>query len=165
MAIVYSDLQTTINGPAFGQPLATRVKANKLGGRMRIFEATYTAPATGMPAVGDKIVFGKLPTKARLIGHLSQLNFSAGTAASTLAIGDNVSAARHLAATAITAAGTAVPNAQSANGASFETTDDSNSVGNAFGSATDDSTLIGVIAGAGLAAGQVITLRVVYVTD
>lgn len=165
MALVYSDLQTTVNGPAYGQPLATRVKANKFGGRMRIFEATYTAPATGMPTIGDKIVWGKLPLKARVIGHLSQLNWSTGAASSTLNLGDNVTAARHLAATAITTAGTATPQAQSASGASFETSDDSNNFSNSFGSATDDSTLVSTIAGAALAASQVLTLRVVYVTD
>lgn len=165
MALVYSDLQTAVNGPAFGQPLTNRVKANKFNGRLRVFQSTYTAPATGMPAIADKIVWGKLPVKARVIGHLGRMEWSAGAASSTLNLGDNVSAARHLAATAVTTAGSAVPTAASANGASFETSDDSNSVGNNFASATDDCTLISTVAGAALGASQVITLTVPYVTD
>lgn len=136
----------------------TKVKANVQHGRLRIFEATYTAPATGMPAIGDTITWGKLPKGARVLGHLGQLNWSAGTAASTLNLGDAASAARHLAATAITAAGVAVPQAQSALGATFETSD-------ASSAATNNCTLVSTIAGAGLAAGQVITLRVPYVLD
>jgi hypothetical protein len=109
MATVYSTEQTTLNGPAFGNGPATRVKANKQGGRIRFFEAQYTVPASP-PAIADKIVWGKLPVKARVIGHLSQLNWGTGNASSsTLNLGDNVSAARHLAATAVTTAGTATP--------------------------------------------------------
>jgi hypothetical protein len=163
MALVYSDLQTTVNGPAFGNGPATRIKANKLHGRIRIFEATYTV--VGTVAVADKIIWGKLPVKARVLGHLAQLNWAAGAASSTLNLGDNVSAARHLAATAVTSAGVATPQAQSANGASFETSDDSNSVANSFGSSTDDCTLISTVAGATLQVGQVITLRMPYVLD
>ena len=112
MALVYADIQTITNGPAFGQPLQTRVKANRQGGRIRHFEATYVAPASGTaPAIGDKIVFGKLPAKARILGHASKLYWTTGTAACTLALGDNVVAARHLAATAVTTAGSALPEA------------------------------------------------------
>jgi hypothetical protein len=153
-----------LNGPMYGTPPATRVKANKQGGRIRIFEAQYVVPAVP-PGIGDKIVWGKLPVRSRVIGHLGQLNFGAGNAASTLNLGDNVSAARHLAATAVNAAGVAVPQAQSANGASFETSDDTANVGNTFVSATDDCTLISTVAGAALLAGQVITLRMPYVCD
>lgn len=163
MATVYSTEQTTLNGPMYGQPPVTRVKANKQGGRIRIFEATYTV--VGTVAVADKIVWGKLPVRARVLGHLAQLNWATGAASSTLNLGDNVSAARHLAATAITTAGTATPQAQSASGASFETSDDTANVGNSFVSATDDCTLISVVAGATLQVGQVITLRVPYVCD
>jgi hypothetical protein len=165
MAFVYSDLQTVVNGPAFGQPLSNRVKANKFAGRIRVFRATYTAPAAGMPGIGDKIVWGKLPVKARPLGYLGRLEFAVGTASCTINLGDNVSAARHLAATSIAAAGSAIPTAASANGADFETSDDSNSLGNNFGSATDDCTLISTVAGAQVAANQVITLTMPYVTD
>ena len=164
-ATFYSTEQTTINGPASGNAPATRIKANKQGGRLRIFEATYTVPASSGPAVADKIVWGKLPVRARIIGHLCSLSFAAGAASSTLNLGDNGSATRHLAATAVNAAGTAVPNAQSASGASFETSDDTANQSNSFVSSTDDCTLISTVAGASLGAGQVITLRMAYVCD
>lgn len=164
MATFYSTEQTTINGPQYGNGPATRVKANKMGGRIRLFEATYTVPAAGL-AIADKIVWGKLPVRARVLGHMGYVSFSAGTVASTLNLGDNASAARHMAATAINAAGTAVPSAQSASGASFETSDDSANAGNGFVSATDDCTLISTVAGAGMPAGQVVTVRIPYVCD
>jgi len=163
-ATVYSTEQTILNGPAFGNAPATRIKANKQGGRIRLFEATYTVPAGGLP-VADKIVWGKLPVRSRVLGYLGQLRWSAGAAASTLNLGDNVSAARHLAATAVTNAGSAVPSVAGTDGASFETSDDTAGPGNAFVSATDDCTLISTVAGAALQAGQVITLRVPYVCD
>lgn len=164
MATFYSTEQTTINGPQFGNAPATRVKANRQGGRIRLFEASYTVPVGGL-AIGDKIVWGKLPVRARVIGNLGLVSFSAGTASSTLNLGDNASAARHLAATAINAAGSAVPSVQSASGASFETSDDSANAGNSFVSATDDCALISTVAGAGMPAGQVVTVRMPYVCD
>lgn len=104
-----SDVQGIVNGPAYGQPLLTRVPANKLNGRIRIAEFTFTAPNAGAaPAIADQIIWGKLPTKARILGHLTKMYWTAGTAACTLNLGDNIVAARHLAATAITAAGSAV---------------------------------------------------------
>lgn len=136
-----------------------KVKVNKQHGRVRFFESTYTAPATGMPAIADTITWGSLPVGARVIGHLSQLRWGTGTASSTLNVGDAASAARHLAATAITTAGSAVPEAASAAGvASFETTDNSDL-------ATNNCKLISTIAGAGLAANQALTLRMAYVMD
>ena len=112
-----------------------------------------------MPAIADTITWGPLPVGAKVIGHLSQLRWGTGTASSTLNLGDAASAARHLAATAITTAGSAVPEAASAAGvAGFEVTDGSTA-------ATNNSTLISTIAGAGLAANQAITLRVAYVMD
>lgn len=230
MTIYYSDVQNVVNGPAFGQQLATRIKANRFGGRLRFFEAMYVVPAATL-AIGDKIVWGKLPQKAKIVGHLSKMVFTAGTASSTLNLGDNIVAARHLAATSVASAGSAVPNAaeqvntstadtvagqnvitakssfgaytagnliagtgipsnttvtgisgasitlsnaatatgsavaMTLTGGAYETQDDSNSVGNAFGSSTDDCTLISTVAGAVLAAGQVITLKIAYVQD
>ena len=58
-----------------------------------------------------------------------------------------------------------MPEAQSASGAQFETSNDTNSLANSFGSTTDNATLISTVAGAVLAAGQVITLKVAFVTD
>ena len=237
MTLFYSDAQSVINGPAYGQPLQLKVKSNRLGGRIRYAEFNYVAPQSGTPQVGDKIVFGKLPVKARIVGHLSQLKFTAGTASSTLAIGDNGTPARHLAATSIASAGTAVVDASSlastatantttgsnqltaiaglgafqigdllsgtgiptgtmvtaiqqatlqansvvvmsaaatatntgvtvtSTGSSYETVEDSNTVANAFASATDDVTMIGTVAGAAVAAGQVIQLKIAYTQD
>lgn len=164
MANFFSTELTTINGPASGLAPATRVKANKQGGRIRIFEATFTVPASP-PIVADKIIWGKLPVKSRVLGHLCSLSFSAGAASQTLNLGDNASAARHLAATSVTAAGLATPQAQSASGASFETSDDTANQANSFVSATDDCTLISTVAGATLTAGQVLTLRMAYAQD
>ncbi len=165
MALVYSDLQTTVNGPASGMPPATRIKANKLNGRIRFFEATYTAPASSPPAIGDKIIWGKLPQKARIIGHLSKLYWGNGAASCTLNLGDNVLGSRHMPGTSVTTAGSAVLEAQAANGAVFETSDDTNSVANGFLSTTDDCTLVSTVFSAAIAVNQVFTLKVAYVTD
>lgn len=234
MATYYADLQTVVNGPAYGQPLATRVKANKANGRIRYLEGFFVVPA-GTLAIADKIVWGKLPLKARLVNHLCKMIFSAGTAGSTLNLGDNIVPARHMVATSVASAGSAVPaaseqaNTGTANttngsnvitvasspgafqvnaliagtgipanttitgvsatqigasitlsqaatatgsgvtmtvtGGGYETTDDTNTVANGFASTTDDCTLSSVVAGAVLAAGQVITLKVAYVQD
>lgn len=234
MTIYYSDAQSVVNGPASGQPLLNRMKARRWGGRLRLLEAVFVVPAATLQ-IADKIIWGKLPVKSSLVGHLSKLTFTAGTASSTVNLGDNIAAARYLAATSVASAGSAVPtaaeqantctattvagsnvvsvtaglgacqvgalasgtgipsnttitgislagtnnitvtlsNAATASGSitmtctggQFETTEDSNTVGNAFGSATDDCTLVSVVAGAVLAAGQVLTLKAVYIQD
>jgi hypothetical protein len=135
-----------------------RNKVNKQHGRLRIFESTYTVPASGGPAIGDTITWGTLPVGARVLGHLSRLQWSTGAASSTLNVGDAASAARHLAATAITTAGSATPEAATDLGDTFETSDGS-------GAATDNCTLISTVAGADLAAAQKLVLRVIYVCD
>jgi hypothetical protein len=163
MPNAFSTELTIVNGPSFGNAPATRVKANRLNGRIRIFLASVTVPAGTL--VGEKIFWGKLPVGARPLGYLGRLEWSAGAASSTLNLGDNVTPARHLAATAITTAGSAVPSAASAAGAQFETTEDSNSVANAFNSTTDNCTLVSTVAGATLQTGQVITLTMPYVQD
>lgn len=110
MTLFYADVPTIVNGPAYGQPLVTRLKANKLNGRIRLFESFYYAPASGVaPAIADKIIWGKLPLRSRIINTLSVLRFSTGTAACTLNLGDNIVPARYLAATAVTTAGSVVP--------------------------------------------------------
>ena len=164
MAQFFSTELTTILGPTSGNNPATRIKANKQGGRIRIFEASYTVPAGGI-AIGDKIYWGQLPLGARPLGYLGRLRWSAGAASSTLNLGDNVSAARHLAATAVTTAGSATPDAAEVGGASFEVTDVSGTKENLYVSATDNGALISTVAGAALQAAQVITLRMPYVTD
>lgn len=152
-----ANFQADIAAAAAATP-PTRVKSNKYHGSIRWFESTYTAPASGTPQIADTIEFGSLPVGARVIGPLSSLNYSAGTASCTLAIGDAATANRHLTATSITSAGnTALANPGSG-AASFET-----SVSAA--GATNNCTLLGTVAGAAVAANQVITLRVAYVVD
>lgn len=153
MTTFYSDIRAnTLSVPP------VRVKANKLGGRLRFIEATYTAPATGTPQIGDVIQFARLSTGARIVPHLSRLDFSAGTASSTLAIGDAVTSNRYLAATSIASAGNAALTTPSNAAASYETTDVSLT-------STDDGHIIGTVAGAAVAANQVITLRLAYTLD
>ncbi|MDQ3139987.1 MAG: hypothetical protein M3Q15_04615 [Pseudomonadota bacterium] len=138
--------------------IPTRLRTQSFFGRIRIFEATYTVPATGGPIVGETISWGQLPVGARTLGNMGKLYFSTGAAASTLNLGDAVSAARHLAATAVTTAGNAVPEAANAAGAQFSTSDSSTAV-------TNNCDLISTVAGAALVAGQVITLRFPFVND
>jgi hypothetical protein len=83
-------------------------------GRIRLFESLYQAPASGTtPAIADRIIWGQLPLGAVLLGHLGRVDFNAGTASCTINLGDNVTAAKHLAATVISATGSAVPSAAS----------------------------------------------------
>lgn len=141
----------------------SRVEVNKLHGRIRYMEALFTVPVSGV-AIADTITWGPIPRGARILGHLSELSWSTGAASSTLNLGDAASAARHLAATAVTTAGQAVPRAASALGlASFETTDDSLASG--LPSATNNTVLRSTVAGAALVAGQTIYLRMAYVLD
>ena len=128
MANCLADIQTLLDGPAYGQPLANRMKANRVGGRVRLWESVFRAPSSGTaPAIGDKIIWGKLPVKARILGHLSRLDFNADTASCTINLGDQFLATRHLAATAINAAGTATPSAAVfSNTATADTTSGSN---------------------------------------
>ena len=109
MANFLSDFQTQLDGPAYGQPLVNRAKVNRNAGRVRFFNSVYRAPASGTaPAIGDKIIWGKLPTKARVLPHLSLLAYNAGTASCTANLGDQFLATRYLGATAINAAGTTI---------------------------------------------------------
>lgn len=133
-------------------------KVNQFHGCVRFFESTYTVPASSGPAIGETIAWGALPLGARVLGHLSRLRWSTGATSSTLNLGDAASATRHLAATAVTTAGTATPDLAEFGGASFEVTDVSTS-------ATNNGTLISTVAGAALQVGQVISLRIAYVLD
>lgn len=129
-----------------------RVKANKQHGRIRYFESTFDAAVSGAPGIADTITWGELPVGARVIGHLSQLSFSSGTASSTATVGDAASGNRHLAATSITSAGSASLTSGASGAESFEITE-----------AT--KTLTSTIAGAAVGASQKIALRVAYVLD
>jgi hypothetical protein len=152
--------------PNFTADLATNLvavpqvknKSTKQSGRIRFFESTYTAPASGAPIIADTIEWGRLPVGARIIPHLSRFDWSTGTASCTINLGDSASAARHLAATAITTAGTVALTTPASGAASFETSDASNT-------ATDNTKLVSTVAGAAIAVNQVITLRLAYVQD
>lgn len=148
------------NSVQLGNVVATpqiRNKANQDGGRIRFKEFVFVAPASGTaPAIGDKIIWGKLPTRARVLGYLSKLTFTAGTAASTINLGDNIAAARHLAATAITAAGSAVPIvAEQANAAVGDITINSTTIANCKPAGA--YSVGSLITGAGIPAGTTIT--------
>lgn len=137
---------------AFPQQLT---KPNLQGGDVQVFISTYTVPASGGPGIGEYISWGFLPFGARLM-PTTKLYFAAGAASSTLNLGDPVTPARYLAATAVTSAGSAVAEAVFANGGLFDV------AVVAPGQATDQSELRSVVAGAALQAGQVITLVAQY---
>lgn len=157
MTAFYSGEVTQLNATP-----PTKVKVNKLQARIRYALGLYTAPATN-PQIADTIALVRIPKGARVLGHLCQLNWSAGTAAETLNLGDAVTAARHLAATAATAAGVAIPQAASASGASFETSDDTTSAGDP--TATNNCDIRSTVAGAVVAVGQVIACHLAFAQD
>lgn len=132
-----------------GVAASTRPESRDTAGKLRYMFSTITVPAG--TAIADVIQWGKLPKGSRLIGHLSKLYFAAGAASSTLNLGDATTPARYLAATSVATAGSAVPEAAAASGAGFVN--------------TGDTMLQSVVAGAGLQAGQVITLHAAYVQD
>lgn len=134
------------------------VKGNQQDGEIKTFVSTYTVPASLGPGIGEYISWGFLPLGARLMPG-AKVYFSAGAASSTINLGDPVSAARYMAATSVTAAGSAAVEAQFANGALAEV----DVV--APGLATDKSELRSTVAGAALQAGQVLTFVGQYVTN
>jgi len=134
-------------------------KANQQHGALRVFRSVYTAPASSPPQVADVIQWGYLPKGAVVLQ--GKLNYGAGTAACTINLGDPQSAARYLAATAINAAGaTAVlPVNQTNGGTDYEVATPNP------GASTDDSEIRSVVAGAAVAANQVINLTLYYVVN
>lgn len=130
----------------------TKVKVNQKHGRIRYFEATFDAAVSGAPQIADTITWGDLPVGARVLAHLSELSFSAGTASSTATVGDAASANRHLAATSIASAGSAKLTSNAGGVESYVVTE-----------AT--KTLTSTIAGAAVGSSQKIALRVAYVLD
>lgn len=142
-----------------------RIKVNLNNGRIRYACGLWAANAVA-PQIADILYFVRLPVGARILGWLSQLSFNAGTAASTMNLGDNASAARHLAATAINAAGVAVPQAVtgSLGVTAYETTDGTKD-GTGVPSATNDTDIRGTVAGAVVAVTQNLALHMAYVQD
>lgn len=152
----FADIQAGINGPSFGQPYVNRARANKLGGRIRFAEFLFKAPTSGAaPAIADRIIWGKLPTNSKFIGNLSLLQWSTGTASCTLNLGDSIVPARHLAATAITTAGSASPLASNfSNVGVGDITIDSNVIANVRSPGSFQPGFL--IAGTGIPTGAVI---------
>ena len=132
----------------------TLVKPNLQGADLQTFISTYTVPAGGQ-AIADVISWGYLPLGARLMPGTA-LYCAAGTAASTLTLGDAVAPARYMAAASVATAGKLPAEAQFTNGGLAEVTVVKP------GDATDSSELRSVVAGATLQAGQVLTLVAVY---
>lgn len=130
------------------------VKPNVQGADVQVLVSTYTVPVGGLP-IADKISWGQLPLGARLMPD-TKVYCSVGAASSTLNLGDPVVPARYMAATSVATAGSAVAEAQFANGALFEVAVAQK------GLATDQSELLSTVAGAALLAGQVITLVAQY---
>lgn len=152
MANFYADVASA------AQPGGTgKVAANKMVGRIRYMESTYTVPVGGI-AIADTIDWAYVVPGTKILTHLSRIDFAAGAASSTLNLGDTVSPARYLAATSVASAGTA-PLLIPANGAPmFVTTDNTKG-------ATDNCAIRSTVAGAALLAGQVITVRIAFVND
>lgn len=94
MATLYGIERTIQNSPAYGANPATRIKANRAGGRIRYAEFVYNQGATASANATDKVVMGTLPKGARVIGHMSKLYWTAGTASCTMSVGDSIQAAR-----------------------------------------------------------------------
>lgn len=137
----------------------TQLKVNRYHGRVRFIEMAATVPASNGPGIGEDIVFGSVPRGARIIPHLSRLDFSAGAASSTLAIGDPSNTSRYLAATAVNAAGNATLTTPANAAALYETVNDTE------GATANDCLIRGRVAGAALGAGQVFALRLAYTMD
>lgn len=132
----------------------TLVKPNLQGADIQTFISTYTVPVGGQPAA-DIISWGYLPFGARLMPGTA-IYCAAGTASSTLNLGDAVTPARYMAASSVATAAKLPAEAQFTNGALAEVTITKP------GDAADTSELRSVVAGATLLAGQVITLVAFY---
>ena len=125
--------------------------AANLGARIRMIRATYTQGASA-GAIGDLVYFGKLPQGATpVLG--GKAYFSAGVASSTLQIGVTGNTACFCAATSVTSAGSVALEAFAASGAVLKNT------------GSTDLDIYGTVAGAGLAAAQVITVWIPYVMN
>ena len=144
MATFTASAASFASGAANAKPNAVATQ-----GKIRYMVSTITVAAGS--AIADVIQWGTVPNGSRVLGNLSKLYFAAGAASSTLNLGDSTTPARYLAATSVTSAGSAVPEAASASGAVFVN--------------TADTVIQSVVAGAGLQTGQVITLHLAYVID
>lgn len=128
-----------------------RPESSSSEGKVRYFMSSITVPVGGI-AIADVIRWIDLPAGARLLGYQTILGCAAGTASSTLNVGDSGSAARYLAASSVASAAEFTCKAAETNGATGYVP-------------TTKTTIQSVVAGAALLAGQVITLKGCYVQD
>jgi len=145
---------------------AALIHANVVGAKIRWFEARAVVPTAGGPGVGERIVWGRiLPPRAKLIPHLTRLQWTAGAASSTVTVGDEVTTNRYLAATSVTTAGGS-PMTDPAGAPLLPevTQGDEGQLGNP-NNPLSDRVLVSVVGGAALAAGQALVLRGAYVVD
>ncbi|MFO0255381.1 MAG: hypothetical protein ACK52V_14810 [Betaproteobacteria bacterium] len=138
----------------------TLVAGTQAGGEMFPLFSTLTNPAAGGVVVGENISWGTLPLGARVL--MGYLTCSAGTASSTLNLGDRATPARYLAATSVASATNIAinPPVSNANGAAGFVTNVS-----APGLATDTCEILSVCAGANIAANQTLTLFLLCATN
>jgi len=144
-ANVYSDLYNSLY--AYTAPI--KVQGEQLGGRIRIFRSTYLQGAVA-GSIGDIVMFGKLPIGAVPLPW-GNMFFGTGASSSTLKLGLTGNDACFLAATSITTAGSAGLPVFAASGAVLKL--------------TAETDVIGTVAGAGIAAGQKITVWIPYVIN
>jgi len=144
-----SNFNATIQAGAVTGP---KVESNVGNGKLRVFTSQYTVIDGEEPQVGDTITWGTIPSGSQILGSLSHLNCSIGNAGATATVGyvDNID--EFLAATDIgtSATVTTLP-LVNASGAVYVL--------------DEDMLLTSTIAVDALLAGQVLTLRIVYVQD
>lgn len=140
----------------------TLVPANQYGGELNVFFATFTNPATAGVAIGEYISWGFLPPGARVL--FGYLTCSAGTASSTLNLGDPASAARYLAATSVASAANVAINPPVTNALGVIANNFAVTVATP-GVTGDTSELRSTCAGANIASGQTFVLCLFYVTN
>lgn len=146
MAIVLADLATN-------QAATPVIKSSaaKLGGRIRIFKATYTQGASA-GAIGDVVNFGNLPAGATPLVNGGKAFFGAGTASATMAFGLTGNTACFAAATSIATAGSVALEAFAASGAELAPL-------------TAETAVLGTSAVAAIAANQKISIWLPYVMN
>ncbi len=143
---------TNFNATAKAAETSGKIASNVSQGKLRILTSTYTSVSGSEPQVADVIVWGTIPKGSRILGYLSTLNRSAGSAGMTFTLGSTSDDNFILAATDIgTAAGVTTLPLVDVNGAAYVT--------------SADLEIISVIAVDEMLAGQVVTLTIVYCQD
>jgi len=127
-----------------------KVKSNVENGKLRVFTSSYTVPSSP-PIVADTITWGTIPSGCQILGWLSQMNCADGASSSTLNLGTSTTPTAYLGASSVADPAVFALTAINADGAVSLT--------------TVDTTLVSVVAGATLLAGQVITVSILYIQD